>query len=103
MTDHDGFPQIQHFEKLGEIIGVLVHVIAIPRLAGAPMPAAVVADTTISVRGKEEHLIFPRVRAERPSVAESDRLAVLRTPILVINRRAVRGGDRAHGSELRSS
>ncbi len=60
------------------------------------MAAAIMGDATEAMGGEEKHLRFPRIRIERPSVAESDRLSVFRAPVFVVNRRAVFGGDGAH-------
>src|SRR5258708_25428009 len=60
------------------------------------MAAAVMGDRPIAVRREEEHLVFKRITAEWPTVTEDNRLS--RTPILVVNLRAVFGCDRAHGA-----
>ena len=70
-----------------------------PGLARPAMTAAVVRDTAIALRSEEEHLVFEGVRTQRPAMAEDNGLP--RTPIVVINSRAIRGGDRAHGFALR--
>src|SRR4030095_7305629 len=45
-------------------------------------------------RRQEVHLVFPRIRAERPSVAENNRLTF--APIFEVDLRAVFGGDCVH-------
>src|SRR5271154_6266691 len=60
------------------------------------MAAAVVRYATITVRGREEHLVFEHIRGKRPAVAENHRLP--RTPVIVINLRAIFGRERTHGA-----
>src|SRR5690606_19422079 len=77
----------------------VVHVVAVPRLAGTAVAAAVVGDDAEAVVGQEQHLRFPAVRTQRPAVAEGDHRAVLRAPVLVVKAHAVGGDDVAalHG------
>ena len=58
------------------------------------MSAAIMRDATISAVSQEKHLIFPGIRAERPSVAEHYRL--LFAPVLVVNLCGVFRGDCGH-------
>ncbi len=58
------------------------------------MAATVMSDTTITAGRQKKHLGFPTVRTKRPPMAENNGLA--RTPILVINLRAVFSGDCVH-------
>ncbi len=85
----------------GEVVGIGVDIVAVPRLARAAMAAPVMGDAAIAVRGEEEHLVLEGVGAERPAMAEDDRLS--RAPILVIDLGAVLGRDRAHDASLRCS
>ena len=48
------------------------------------MTAPVVRDHAIATLAEEQHLPVPVVRAERPAVAEDDRLSL--APVLVVNR-----------------
>ena len=96
VTDMDGISKVQHFDELGEIVGISVHVVAGPRLAGAAMAAAVVRDAAIAVTREEKHLVLEGIGAERPSVTEDHRLPF--APILVIDFRAVAGGDGCHST-----
>src|SRR5690606_16386805 len=77
----------------GQVVGIVVHVVAVPGLAGAAVAAAVVGDHAIAVGGEEQHLRFPAVRVQRPAVAEGDHRAVLRAPVLVVQAHAVGGDD----------
>src|SRR5229473_590717 len=87
---------IQLFSQRREIVGVSIHFIAVPRLVGAPMPPSVMRDHAIAPLAEEEHLPVPVVRGKRPTMGENDRLT--RSPILVINLRAILRCDRCHTS-----
>jgi len=54
MADQDGIVQIECLEQRCQIIGVVVHVVALPGLAGAAMAAPVMGDGAIAVGGHEE-------------------------------------------------
>src|SRR5471030_1217610 len=51
------------------------------------MAAAVMRDAAVPVGAKRNHLVFPRVGAEWPAMAEDHGLSA--SPVLVINLRAV--------------
>jgi hypothetical protein len=59
------------------------------------MSPAIMRDAAVSVASKEEHLVFKRVRAQRPGVAEHYGLPG--PPVVVEELRAVFGSDCAHG------
>jgi hypothetical protein len=61
MANMNRILQIESFSKLGEIVRVGVHIVAAPWLTRASMSASIVGDATISVRSKEEHLIFESI------------------------------------------
>src|SRR5690349_12005937 len=58
------------------------------------MTAPVMRDRAEAVLRQEQHLAVPCVRAQRPAVRERDDGAL--PPVLVVDFRAVFGGDRAH-------
>src|SRR5258705_9870461 len=60
------------------------------------MTAAIVSDTATAVGREKHHLVFPGVSAQRPAVAEHDRLSA--SPILEVDARAVFRRDRVHRS-----
>src|SRR5205823_11283838 len=95
VADMDRMAQIQRFDERGDIVGVRVHVVAVPRLARATVAAAVGGDAAVSAGAQKQHLVFPGVGAQRPAMAEDHGLSA--TPVLVIDLRAVLGRDRAHG------
>jgi pimeloyl-ACP methyl ester carboxylesterase len=61
VTDVDRVLQIEVFDERGKIVGVRIQVVAVPRLAGAAMTAAVMGDATVAARRQEEHLVFEGV------------------------------------------
>ncbi len=96
VADHRHVLHVQRREQLVQVVGIGVHVVALPGLAGAAMAAPVVGDAAKAVRCQVEHLRLPCVRAQRPAVAEADDRAG--APVLVVDLRAVLGGEGAHGS-----
>src|SRR5580693_9207521 len=58
--------------------------------------APVMRNDAITIGEEEQHLCVPVVRRQRPTVVKRDRLGVLRTPIFVVNLRAVFQCDRSH-------
>jgi len=94
MADQRRVADVEGFQDRGEVVGVAVHVVAGPGLAGPAVPAAVVRDRPVAVLGQEDHLAVPRVGAERPAVRERDDRAL--APVLVKQFRAVVGPDSTH-------
>src|SRR6476469_8745138 len=82
--------------EIGHIISPVIDIVAVPRLARSPMPAAIVRDTAKSLSGEKVHLIVPGVRGERPAMTEDDRLPC--APVLVIDLGSVSRRKCAHGS-----
>jgi hypothetical protein len=78
----DRVRQVERLDERREVVGVGVHVVAVPGLARSPVAAAVMGDAAVSVGAYEEHLVLPGVRAQRPAVAEDDGLAL--PPVLVV-------------------
>ena len=95
VPDVDGVLQVERLGERDEVVGVGVHLVAVPGLGRSPVSAAVVGDAAKAARREEDHLGVPVVRAERPAVAEDDGLPA--APVLVVDLRAVLRGDRAHG------
>ena len=91
MADEHHLFQIERFDECREIVGVGIHVVAVPGLAGSAMTATVMSDRAIAMGGYEEHLVVPGVRVERPPVTEDDRMP--RAPVLVIDFSGVLRGD----------
>jgi hypothetical protein len=95
MANQHGILQIQRFHQLGEIIGIGVHIVTLPRLAGPPMTSAIMRDATVASAGQKEHLIFKRVRVQAIGVVEYNGLPF--PPIFKIEFGAVSRGNGAHG------
>src|SRR5205807_5857896 len=94
MADMHRISQIERCDECREVIGIGIQIVAVPGLAGSAVAATVMRDAAVALRGQEEHLVLERVGAERPAMAEHDRLP--RSPILEIDLRAVVRRDRAH-------
>jgi len=95
VADERGAVQAERFDELRQIVGVRVHVVAVPWLARTAVAATIVGDAAIAVERQVDHLVFPRIGVERPAMAEDDGWSG--APVLVVDSRAVLGGDRAHG------
>ena len=87
VPDVDGVVQIEVPGQLGQVIGIVVHVVPLTDLRGAAMPAPVVGDDPVAVVQEEEHLGVPVVGRQWPAVAEHDGLSA--TPVLVEDLRAI--------------
>lgn len=98
VADMDCVFQVERFEERRKIVGIGIHVVAVPRLARSAMATAVMSDGAETMGGEKHHLIFPGVGTQRPAMAKDDGLA--HAPILVVNLRAVFGRNRAHGCLL---
>src|SRR5262249_30967616 len=93
MADVDRVLQVERFDQCRQVVGVRVHCVAIPGLARPSVAATVMGDAAIAAGSQKQHLVFPRVRAEWPAVAEDDGLSC--APVLVVDPCAVLGNDRA--------
>src|SRR5262245_5100072 len=96
MPHHRDMFQIELLEQFRQIVGILVHVIAAPRLTRAAKTTAIMTDAEKSLRSEKEHLSFPSVRRKRPTVTKADGLPSSWTPVLVVNSGTVLGGNKAH-------
>src|ERR1700761_472012 len=73
---------------------------AVGRLGGPAMAAAVMRDDAKAVVEEEQHLRVPVIGRERPAVAEDNGLAA--APILVVDLRAILDGNPVHETLLHS-
>src|SRR5882724_6183397 len=96
MPDVNGVLQVELLDQGRKVVGVGIHVVAAPRLARAAVPPAIMRDTAVSPLGEKQHLVFPGVRAQRPPVAEHNRLAG--SPVLVVNLGTIFGGYGRHAT-----
>src|SRR5260370_35303070 len=83
VTHVDCVLQVKLFGKHREIVGVGVHVIAVPGLCGTAVPSPIVRDAPITTLAEEQHLSVPVVCGERPAVPEHDGMAL--SPVLLVN------------------
>src|SRR5260221_2404461 len=83
MADHDHILQVQVIDDCGQVIGVLVHIVAVPRLIGTPVTPAIMGDHSVTLLTKIKHLRFPGIARQRPSMREDDWLTL--SPILIGN------------------
>src|SRR6266550_5675536 len=88
--------QIERLGELRQIIGIGIEIISIPWLAGSPMASSIMGDTAITALRQKEHLILECVRAQRPAVAEDNRLSL--APVVVIDPRSIFCRDLTHTS-----
>src|SRR5580765_7210978 len=86
--------QVKFFGEGCEIVGISVHLVAIPCLRGTAVSSPVVGDNSKATLAEEQHLRVPVVRGEGPAVTEHYRLS--RPPVLVENLRTVFGRNRWH-------
>ncbi|MNR08268.1 hypothetical protein D3C85_1244160 [compost metagenome] len=91
VADHGDALEIERLYQLRQVIGVAIHVVAGRGLRRTAVSAAVVRDDAKAVARQEMHLPVPGVRVERPAVRKGDDRAV--APVLVVDLRAVLGGD----------
>jgi hypothetical protein len=61
MPDDNDVPEVQSDDQLSEIIGKLVHIVAVPRLVGSAMTTAIMGNNPVSMLTKKQHLIVPGV------------------------------------------
>ena len=72
MADHGRIFQIQMVHKLGESVGVLIHVVALPTLARTSMATPVMGNHAVSSLREKQHLRVPGIGAQRPSMRKGD-------------------------------
>src|SRR5580700_2169022 len=101
MPNMDGLLEVEMIDELSEVVGIGIEIISVPRLAGPAVAAPVMGDAPVAVRHQEKHLIFKRVGAERPPVAEDDGLT--RAPIVVVDLRTVLSRKRGHDRSFLSA
>ena len=86
--------QIKRLYQRRQIVGVGVHFVAVPGLARPAMASAVMRYAAESAIGQKKHLVFERVRAQGPPMAENDWLTL--SPILVVDLSPIFGCDCRH-------
>ena len=94
VPDVDGVVQVKVLDQIGEVVRVVVHVVAFADLRGAAVPAPVMSDHPVAVLQEEHHLGVPVVGRQGPPVAEDDRLAG--APVLEEDLSSVSGRELGH-------
>jgi hypothetical protein len=94
MADMHRILEVEMGGQRREIVGIVVHVVAVGDLARAAVAAPVMRDDAEAVLQEEQHLRVPVICRQRPAMAEDDGLA--RAPVLVEDHGPVIGGDRRH-------
>ena len=94
VTDMNSVFEIEMPSQLGQVVGVVIHVVAVAALRGPAMSAPVVGYDAITLVEEEHHLRVPIVGGQRPTVAEYHGLTL--APVLVINLDSVFCGNRRH-------
>jgi hypothetical protein len=89
-----GLAQVEMLDHGGQVVGVVVHVVAVAGLAGASVAPAVGRHDPVALAQEEQQLGVPVVGRQRPAVTEHDRLAA--APVLIEDLGAIRCGDRSH-------
>src|ERR1700682_3301222 len=80
----------------GEVIGVVIHVVSVPRLTRSSVTSPIMGDDAIAMIQEEHHLRVPVVRTKWPAVPKHNRLSF--APVLVIDLCSVFCRDRRHTS-----
>ena len=87
MADVNGVLQIEMRRQRREVVGIMIHVVAVAGLGRAAVAAAVMGDDAIAVIEEEQHLRVPVVGRQRPAMAEHDGLARCPNPCRKSRRR----------------
>src|ERR1700736_3556528 len=99
MADMDGVCQVEMCRKSRQVVGVVVHIVAVGGLGGATMATAVMGNHAIAMMQEEQQLRVPIIGRQRPAMAEHNWLA--RTPVLVEDLGAVLGGEGGHADSFK--
>src|SRR5262245_16446675 len=96
MADVNGVLEVEMRGHRGEIVRIVIHVVAVGDLRGAAVTAAVMRNNAIALVEEEQHLCIPVVGRQRPTMAEHNGLTF--APILVEDFNAVFRFYKAHVS-----
>src|SRR5437868_13456668 len=80
--------------ECGEIIGIMIHVVPIARLARSSVTSPVMGDDPIAMTYEEHHLSVPVVCTQWPAMAEDNGFSF--SPVFEINSRSVFSRDCWH-------
>ena len=79
-----------------DVVGIVVHVVPVPDLAGTPVATSVVGNDPVAFAQEKQHLRVPIICAQWPAMMEENDLGIAWAPVLVENFNAVPRGDIAH-------
>ncbi len=94
MADVNGVLQIEMRRQSRKVVRIVIHVMAVARLGGSAVAAAVMGYDAIAVIEEEQHLRVPVIGRQRPTMAEHDGLTF--APVLVEDLNAIFCCNRAH-------
>jgi hypothetical protein len=88
------FLEVEMCSQRRQVVGVVIHVMAVTGLTGPAVAAPIMGYDAIAVLEEEQHLRVPVIGAQWPAVREHDWLS--RTPVLEVDLRSVLNGDSVH-------
>src|SRR5580700_6373855 len=96
MADMNRILEVEMCGQRRQVVGIVIHVMAVPGLAGAPVSPTVVSNHGISAFAEEQHLCVPIIGGQWPAVAKYHGLTL--APILVKDLRSIFRCNRRHGN-----
>ncbi|HEY3826240.1 MAG TPA: hypothetical protein VGL82_16855 [Bryobacteraceae bacterium] len=69
MADMDGVFQVEMRRESRQVVGVMIHIVAIGGLGRATMATAVMSNHAIATMQKEQQLCVPIIGRQRPAMA----------------------------------
>jgi hypothetical protein len=75
MTNVHGVLQIKMGGQSREVVGIVIHVMAVAGLGGPAVASSVMGDNAIAMVEEKKHLRVPVIGRQRPAVAEDDGLS----------------------------
>jgi hypothetical protein len=85
MADMHRTLKVEMCRQCRQVVGVMIHVMAVAGLGGAAMATPVVGDHAEAVAEEEQHLRVPIIGRQRPAVAKHDGLTF--APVFIVNLR----------------
>src|ERR1700747_2287185 len=83
VADMDSILEVEMRRHRGEVIGIVIHVVAVADLAGPAVAAAVMSNDAIALIEEEQHLRIPIIGRQRPTMTEDDGLTF--APVLIVD------------------
>src|SRR4051812_12450157 len=83
MADVNRILQVEMIRDGLQIVGIMVHVLAVARLSRAAMSAPISRNDAVTFPEEKKHLRVPIIGRQRPTMAENDGLSF--APVLVID------------------